>query len=83
MYITTDLKQYDKETDTHIWSGSLNASGATFTAETSGSGNSATFKINIQGGQFDMGREAFYISVVGEWEMMELLEIMKLITPKN
>lgn len=82
MHINNITTQEDAQTGTTIYSGDLGLSGATFTAEVEGSGNSATYRITIEGGQFDMHGEPLYISIVGEWEMMELFEIMKLITPK-
>ena len=74
MYIHKYTKEHDPNTGENIWYGDLHCTGATFIARVKGSGNNATFEITIP------GRST--IKVTGEWEVMELFEIMKLITPK-
>jgi hypothetical protein len=78
MYITKVSERYDPATISYIYSGELDG-GATFTATRTGpGGNNATYRIVIEGGQFDH----LEMTVMGEWEIMQLLEIMKLITPQ-
>lgn len=82
MSISKYTKRVNKEEYVTTYSGYLDLSGAEFFVTIEGDGNSTTYSIGIEGGQFDI-HEPFQITVMGEWEMMELFEIMKLISPKN
>ena len=74
----THKKQNEKE----IYTGHMGWSGANFEVTISGSGNSTEYKIKVTGGQFDID-EGLDITITGEWEIMELKELLNLVAPKK
>ena len=57
-------------------------SGGEFSAFVEGSGNSTTYRFTFTGGQYDIYEEQTEITIMGEWEMMQVAEVINLIAPR-
>lgn len=67
-----------KTQNTITYTGEIDWTGETFIATAQGDGNAALFTICIKNGN----EEKINLTVTGEWEVMGLLEILKLIAPQ-